>query len=107
MQFPARNPNNPDDIDGTITIDTTDPELTTLADHSGSTQTITLNSGSPALDSAIDSTDPSMGRLGFARPVDGETIPLAVIVVLEYAVSGEFLPPTDSFTLHQPMVLRP
>lgn len=75
MQIPPRNPNDSTDSNCTasITIITTDdPILLPLADNGGSTQTMALADGSPAIDTGTDNGCPATDQRGVARPQDGD-----------------------------------
>lgn len=71
LQFPARNPNDPSDQDCAAGILTTDPKLSPLASNGGTTQTMALLTGSPAINTGNNATCPTTDQRGLARPQGG------------------------------------
>jgi CSLREA domain-containing protein len=81
------------DISCTLTGQTThnlssDPLLNALAAHGGSTQTMSLQSTSPAIDAGDPSDCPATDQRGFNRPADGDhdDDPVCDIGAYEYGV---------------------
>lgn len=71
LQFPAKNPNDPSDQDCAAGIVTAEPKLSPLANNGGSTQTMTLLAGSPAINTGNNTTCPTTDQRGIARPQGG------------------------------------
>ena len=71
LQFPAKNPNDPSDRDCVAGILTADPKLSSLANNGGSTQTMALLTGSPAINAGNNATCPTIDQRGVTRPQGG------------------------------------
>ncbi len=86
LQFPEKsNPNDPNDHNCTKTITIADPSLGPLGDYGGTTQTVPLNSGSPAIDAGNNC--PATDQRGVARPIG----PACDIGAYEFGVGGLML----------------
>lgn len=71
LQFPARNTNDPSDRDCTAGILIANPQLFPLGNNGGSTQTLALLPGSPAMNAGNNATCPTTDQRGVARPQGG------------------------------------
>ncbi len=71
LQFPARNTNDPSDRDCAAGILIANPQLFPLGNNGGSTQTLALLPGSPAINAGNNATCPTTDQRGVARPQGG------------------------------------
>ncbi len=82
-------------ITGTTTHNlASDPLLNALANNGGLTETMSLQTSSPAIDAGDPVSCPTDDQRGFHRPVDGDAVPGAVcdIGAFEYGYTPFFLP---------------
>jgi hypothetical protein len=72
IQFPGEDLSDPKNQHCTASIALLDPLLGALAFNGGSTSTLALPAGSPAIDAGTDGECPEADQRGVARPFDGD-----------------------------------
>ncbi len=86
--------------DGTCSPAVTgDPQLSPLADNGGSTQTMALENGSPAIDAGDNATCQATDQRGIARPIDGDGDGTAVCDIGAYEKGV-------AYAIYLPLVLK-
>jgi hypothetical protein len=86
-----------DTCDTSATLITGDPKLSALQDNGGSTKTLALLVGSPAIDAGDDSTCLATDQRGESRPIDGNNDSLAICDIGAFEVQVQSgIPQQDS-----------
>ncbi len=98
LQFPPKNPNNPDDIDCAPNIMVADPRLGLPLNNGGLTPTLALGGGSPAIDAGNSALCPPTDQRGAVR------VNVCDIGAFEYGANLPTGPAAPTYTYYLPFL---